>query len=452
MPRVFVRTTLLALLALSFLASGCVRDRIPSDRIPLNAIERATNVASFDEVWSRVDTTHYEPTRLSGGESDVDWAAVKKAIRPKAERAATMFQARAAIDEMVGHLGETHFALLPVEGVDLDPRTRPNGAVGITLRIIGGKAVVWRVERDSPASRAGVQPGWVLKSVNRADIEPMTRTGPQPTTRAVARAQRRAQDALATLPKKRITATFIDAIGHGHDIRLTAVPITDTTRLGDLPPMSLRIDSATLTGGVGYFSLSSFLDPPRVMPAFDAFLHKHANAPGIILDLRGNPGGISGMASGIAGYFIDREGASLGTMITRDDKLPFTINPRLPGYRGKVAILVDGQSESTSEILAAGLQDLGRARIFGQPTGGAALSSTVTTLSNGDRFQYAVADFARVNGKRIEGVGVMPDVLVPLTRSSLLANLDKPLEAASDWIRETTPATTPTTNDTRGSE
>ena len=213
--------------------------------------------------------------------------------------------------------------------------------------------------------------------------------------------------------------------------------------------MSLRVDSTTLAGGVGYFSLSSFLDPPRVLPAFDAFIRRHAGAPGVIVDLRGNPGGISGMAAGLAGYFVDREGQSLGQMVTRDGRIPFTINPRLPPYRGKLAILVDGQSESTSEIFAAGLQDLGRARIFGQPTTGAALPSTVMTLTNGDRFQYAIADFIRADGQRIEGVGVRPDTIVPLTRAALLAGLDAPLEAALDWIRD---RDEPTTRDVNGHE
>jgi carboxyl-terminal processing protease len=431
---------------------GCARDTVSADHRPLTAAEKLNNLMAFDEVWTCVADTYYSPQRLTEGEGNIDWPAARIALRPRAERATTMREAREAISALVNRLDETHFGLLAAESGDLDPRTKPAGAVGVTLKIIDGKAVVWRVERDSPAARAKVQPGWILERVNRTEIGPLVKTtlrpASRPTTRSTSLAQRRVQDALAAAPNQRLTATFIDAIGHGHDVSLTAVTnAADVAMLGDLPPMSLRIDALTLTGGVGYFSLSSFLDPPRVMPAFDAFLRSHADAPGVILDLRGNPGGISGMATRMAGYFVNHEGTTLGTMVTRGDRLPFNINPRLPGYRGKVAILVDGQTESTSEILAAGLQDTGRARIFGQHTPGAALPSTVITLSNGDRFQYAVADFLRIDGQRIEGVGVTPDEVVPLTRSALLAGLDSPLEAALDWVRsKESPTTGPTTS------
>lgn len=428
------------------LAAGCARPQLPADRRPLTSEQRANNLAAFDEVWMRVDQTYFNPARLAGGEGNLDWAAIRTKLRPRAEKAATLHEARAAIETLISRLGETHFALLPAEGVDIDPRERPLGEVGITLRVIDGQAIVWRVERDSPAAQAGVQAGWTLLQVEDTRLAPLIRVSSPPTTRAVARATRRAQDSLAVTPQRRITAVFVDFLGHGHTLHMTAVAREqDIAQLGDLPPMSLRIESATLAGGVGYFSLSSFLDPPRVMPAFETFIRVYADAPGLIVDLRGNPGGISGMASGIAGFFVDREGASLGTMVTREDHLPFAINPRYPNYRGKLAILVDGQSESTSEILAAGLQDLGRARIFGEPTPGAALPSTIMTLANGDRFQYAIADFIRPSGRRLEGVGVRPDELVPLTRSALLANLDSPLERAIDWIRSPAATTRATT-------
>ena len=68
------------------------------------------------------------------------------------------------IESLIAELGETHFALLRANGGDADPRTRPTGEVGITLRVIDGRAIVWRVDRDSPAGRAGVQPGWTLRA------------------------------------------------------------------------------------------------------------------------------------------------------------------------------------------------------------------------------------------------------------------------------------------------
>jgi carboxyl-terminal processing protease len=116
--------------------------------------------------------------------------------------------------------------------------------------------------------------------------------------------------------------------------------------------------------------------------------------------------------------------------------LHFVINPRLDTFDGPLAILVDGLSISTSEILAGGLQDLKRARIFGTNTAGAALPSQVEKLPNGDAFQYAVADYVSFGGKRLEGAGVKPDVEVRPDRKMLLAGKDAILEAAVRWISE----------------
>ena len=148
------------------------------------------------------------------------------------------------------------------------------------------------------------------------------------------------------------------------------------------------------------------------MPQFEAAIQRFAKAPGIILDLRGNPGGIGIMAMGIAGFFIDKEGQKLGVMKMRETTLNFVIFPRPKTYSGPLAILVDAGSASTSEILAQGLQDLGRARIFGTGTAGAALPSDIVRLPNGDGFQFAQASYTSEKGRVLEGNGVKPDVEV----------------------------------------
>jgi carboxyl-terminal processing protease len=96
---------------------------------------------------------------------------------------------------------------------------------------------------------------------------------------------------------------------------------------------------------------------------------------------------------------------------------------------------VDGASASTSEILAGGLKDIGRARIFGTRTAAAALPSSIEQLPNGDGFQYAQANYISEGGKPLEGLGVIPDVVAPLTREALLARGDPALDEALKWIR-----------------
>ena len=171
--------------------------------------------------------------------------------------------------------------------------------------------------------------------------------------------------------------------------------------------------------------------------AVDAVRH----CKGIVIDLRGNPGGVGGMVMGFGGHFLDSAYA-LGVMKTRTNTLRFVANPRradvagrrVAPFAGALAIVVDSLSMSTSEIFAAGMQAVGRARIFGENTPGLALPAVLVRLPTGDVLMHVFADFTDPRGRRIEGVGAVPDVPVPLSRADLLKGLDAPLDRAIGWI------------------
>jgi carboxyl-terminal processing protease len=80
------------------------------------------------------------------------------------------------------------------------------------------------------------------------------------------------------------------------------------------------------------------------------------------------------------------------------------------------------------------MQSIGRVRVFGERTMGAALPSQFDKLPNGDVFIHATADFVTADGTRLEGRGVIPDVEAPLKRQDLLAGRDAALDAALAWI------------------
>jgi len=179
----------------------------------------------------------------------------------------------------------------------------------------------------------------------------------------------------------------------------------------------------------------------RVRKPFEQALDRFRSADGIVIDLRGNPGGLAAMIMGIAGHFVaDR--ATLGVMRTRDSELRFAVNPRLVNsvgervtpYAGPLAILVDGMTGSASECFAGGMQSLGRARVFGQTSMGQALPALFDRLPNGDVLIHAWGDFVTGTGVRIEGRGVVPDEPVATTREDLLGGRDSTLEAALGWI------------------
>jgi carboxyl-terminal processing protease len=181
------------------------------------------------------------------------------------------------------------------------------------------------------------------------------------------------------------------------------------------------------------------------MTAVDAEFQKamdgFRSADGIVIDLRGNPGGLAVMITGIAGHFVN-DHLTLGIMKTKQSELTFKANPRLVNaagervepFAGPVAILVDGLTGSASECFSGGMQSLGRARVFGQTSMGQALPALFDRLPNGDVLIHAWGDFVTGTGVRIEGQGVVPDEPVSLTRQALLEGRDTTLERALAWI------------------
>jgi carboxyl-terminal processing protease len=213
--------------------------------------------------------------------------------------------------------------------------------------------------------------------------------------------------------------------------------------VGNLPTMYVRVETEerrTVRGAaVGVIRFNVWM--PGVDPLFMRALDTYRSAAGIIVDLRGNPGGLAAMIMGISGHFLN-ERKPLGTMKTRDAELKFAANPRLVNaagqrvepFSGPVAILVDAMTGSASECFAGGLQALGRARVFGQTSMGQALPAFFAKLPNGDVLIHATGDFVTADGTRLEGRGVVPDETVAITRSELLAGRDSTLEAALKWI------------------
>lgn len=433
--------------ALLLSLTGCQK---PAAR--LTPAQRELNAKSFDVVWETIRDRHFDPT-LGG----LDWPAVRDELRPRAAQATTMAAARGAMMEMIGRLKLTHFGIIPPEVYEASqaagesqsaqaaPQTQPaahegksEGRPGFDLRVFGGQALVTSVEPGSPAAMAGVKPGWRIDRIAGQPVAPLiarVTKGYEDSTLLELRLQRSLLGRLERAAGESVDVVFADEHDQTRKIAVRNVaPVGRPSKLGNLPTMYVNIEDRELPGGVAYISLNAWFDPAYVMPAFEALMKKYAHAPGMILDLRGNPGGVGGMSMGMAGWLVRDEKHDLGVMKTRDSALNFVIYPRPTGYDGPLAILIDGCSASTSEIFVGGLKDLGRARLFGRRTAGAALPSIVDRLPNGDGFQFAFADFFRPNGERLEGVGVKPHVEITPTRAQLLAGHDPVLDAAAEWL------------------
>lgn len=401
---------------------------------------RTSGLASFDEAWQTIADTYYDPT--FGG---LDWGMVRAELRPKAESASSADEIRTVIAEMLARLERSHFALLSSSDIDL---TGPVGEASVQtdVRIAPEGLIVTFVPPGSPAARAGLAAGQRILAIDGTDTADWNLDGTGPAARrSGVQLWRRARRALHGEPGS--TATLIvESIGRSP--RRVGVVRTreagEVVTFGNLPRLTVRTDVRELrspagrrVGVIAFNVWMTAIDAP-VAAAVDAF----RAADGLVIDLRGNPGGLAAMMSGIAGHLVADADVLLGRMQTRQAVLEFRPNPRtatadghrVQPYAGPAAILVDELSGSTSECFAGALQAVGRARVFGRQTMGEALPALTKRLANGDVLMHAVGNFLTATGRSLEGDGVIPDELVALSPAALARGEDRALDAALAWF------------------
>lgn len=422
------------------------------------------SLQTFDEVWQTVNDSYYDPD-FAG----LDWAGMKEKYRPDAERAAHAKALRPILNAMLGELGESHFGVFPsssdleeasllteesgasassppsekeAEGEKVeDPRTPDGSYTGIHLRKLGARVLITAVDAGSPAAASGVRPG-----------EWLVRLGSMDVARFLEKAANEAkahfsQDyfvlqvlgELAGRPKNGKEQTFTLKPPRGKvrtvSVRPTSYPGEMSPEIANLPATPLRFETRKLPlpeGDVVYLRFNIFL--PQHMAKIRSTILEASEAVGMIIDIRGNPGGIGMMANGIGGVLTEEQ-YSLGTMTMRSGEVHFVAYPQRNAYTGPLVILIDRMSASTSEIFAGGLQDAGRARVVGRPSMGAALPSFIRTLPNGDRFQHAIANLTTAKGRRLEGRGVIPNEPVRLKPKALYQGRDPDIERAMKVLR-----------------
>ncbi len=409
--------------------------------LPLAARQPAL-VDTFDAAWTIVRDSHFDP-QMNG----VDWDAVRTELRPRALAASTQGELRAVIREMLDRLGQSHFALIPFSADSpREGQADTSGDPGFEVRMAGRDVLVTSVTPKSPAAAAGVRPGWRVASIDGTPVPDVLSSLDASLSSRVfdVEAWRIVENRLRGPEGTRVAVDFED--GSGSDVVLSIGRRPEdgaAATIGHLPTMRVRLDAERRrTPGGGSAGVIGF---NVWMPAVDALFAQAVDdfraADGIVIDLRGNPGGLAAMIMGISGHFLT-ERKPLGVMKTRDSELTFAANPRLVSatgarvvpYAGPVAILIDGLTGSASECFAGGMQSIGRVRVFGQRSMGQALPALFDVLPNGDLLIHAYGDFVTANGTRLEGRGVIPDEEVPLRREDLLAGRDAALAAALAWI------------------
>ncbi|QBX38209.1 peptidase S41 [Brevundimonas sp. S30B] len=365
----------------------------------LTAERARMNQRVFDRVWNEVRRSYYDP-----GLHGVDWRAARTTYRPLALAAPDDRRLYEVIGDMLDQLDDDHAGVLPPAGVARADRFASRAVMGVTIgRDHEDGRTIYRIERvrpGSPAEAAGVKLGWRLNAVDGRPWGADVRIEEGRTVRL----------------------DLSDEFGQPHHVELTprtmAAPplyVADRSRPGTVV---FRI--AAFEAGLGeWMGKELALTPPGA---------------DVILDLRGNPGGLLMEADAVLSCFLPRHhewavrtGRSGRAVVLR------TVGgcgDRTETAQHQVAVLVDDTSRSAAELTPAALQEAGRALVIGSRTAGAVLISQDTPLPDGGRLTLSRADFVTTGGVRLEKRGVVPDIEINLSWPDRRQGPDAVLEAA----------------------
>ena len=198
-----------------------------------------------------------------------------------------------------------------------------------------------------------------------------------------------------------------------------------------------------LADGIGYLHIADFDGSVKQYEGpIDAALRALASAPGLIVDIRDNPGGFDPLAQYVAGRFADarrlymtvrkRSGPDAGDFTAPID---WYVAPSGGSqYTKPIAVLTSYQTESAGETFLLAMDTLPHVTRIGRTTGGALSDNILREAGNGWAYTISVGDYRDANGTSYEGVGIAPDVAVDGSYEAIRAGVDTVLEAADAYL------------------
>jgi len=269
------------------------------------------------------------------------------------------------------------------------------GGLGIEINMKDGLLTVVSPIEDSPAFRAGIQPGDQIIKIEDEYTKNLT-----------------LEDAVKRMKGPKGTAVKISVQRKGAKSLIPVSIVRDIIKV-----KSVR--SRPLDPGYGYIRLAQFQDgsSDEFKNALDALGGN--SMKGLVIDVRNNPGGLLNQAIRVADLFL-KDGVVVyteGRLESQKQKYFAHDDGNEPDY--PIVLLVNEGSASASEIIAGALQDHGRALVLGQQTFGKGSVQTVLPMEGGDALRLTTALYYTKNGRSIQAEGIKPDIeveLKPLTK------------------------------------
>lgn len=337
----------------------------------------------------------------------------KEYVDPENDPIAISLLVDGAIQGMVEALDDQNSGymnpeLYPILFDDLSGAIEGIGVVIQNNAEFGGIEVM-NVMQGTPAAKAGIKIGDIFAAVNGEEVLGLSQIELAAKVRGPAG-----------------TSVSITMLRDGERVEFTL-----TRARIEIPNIESRLIDGTQ---IGYVKLNEFTSSARaeIDNAIDAL--DPDTLDGLIIDFRGNPGGLLTSAINVASAFI-KDGTILIEDFGNNREQIFQANGSYRALDIPLVVLVDEHSASASELVAGALQDTGAATIIGEETFGKGTVQTVQELVNGGGLRLTVARWLTPNRHWIHGAGITPDIIVDWDPESFDDANDPQLASAVDHLQ-----------------
>ena len=355
----------------------------------------------FDKTWKVINREYYEPSL-----NHQNWYRWKEHYKNKIK---TDEDARIAIDTMIASLDEPYTRFMPKKDFeDLTTSiTSKIYGIGVNIYSNAGKIEIFNVMPATPADFAQLKQGDIITAVNGKDINGMNVSD-------VATLVRGPENSIVELTILRKNKKLTKKIKR-KEIKIKSVK------------------SSVLDNHIGYIQILSFMSGTTPNEFMEA-LENTKSTDALILDLRGNTGGLLDNAVFIADMFINN-GTIVNIIYRNGYAKSIKAQDEHLGLQKPVVVLVNGASASASEILSGALQDTHKATLVGRKTFGKGLVQKVVPLPNQTGVNVTIARYLTPNGTDINKLGIKPDIEVGNEFDFFIGNQkDEQLEKAKEVL------------------
>ncbi|MEL7071573.1 MAG: S41 family peptidase [Cyanobacteria bacterium J06581_3] len=340
----------------------------------------------LDEAWQLVHQEY-----VDANFNRVDWLGVRQTLL--SGEYTTRDAAYGELRRVLRRLEDPYTRFLnPAQYASLTEQTSGEvSGVGIRLQNTEGGLVISSVLANSPAQQAGIEPGDQILIIDGRSSRTLSVEGASQLIRGESGSQ--------------LSLTLRRLDGSEETLIVTREVVW-------IPTVSYELQQESGVA-VGYIRLDEFSAhaAEEMRTAIDSLTEEGAEA--FVLDLRGNPGGLLQASIDISRMWLPR--GSIVRTVDRDGHSDEITANRTAISDLPLAVLVDGQSASSSEIVTGALGDNDRAVVVGNPTFGKALVQSLHGLSDGSGLAVTVAHYYTPDGTDISTRGITPDITVSLT-------------------------------------